>query len=276
MLLHKVLLLLLFPLALSSPAGAKPVSHDDQPIKPVSIGDHRTASLRRGHLVAWDAHASLLASVFGERLAWVFGDRLGERSYRNDDGQWQQEDGLVFASGGRVFTYSQTGALFAVSARTGRQMWSTPMRLPFYTTRNKYGTWRTPNIQTIDGNGNTLAVATHSVVAVYDARTGREHWRVILRDEFSGVMAVYVMPDVVLRSRYVEGAGMHEETEAYDELSGKRLWNADGVVDLGRSHKGQVDLEKSYLGEIADHPAWRHHQIVAERTGKVLKEYLTE
>lgn len=229
-----------------------------------------------GRLVARNTHTSVLASLFGDRPVWVFGDRMGERSYRNDDGQWQQEEGLVFANGGRVFTYSQIGTLFAVSATTGKRLWSSPMRLPLYTVRSRYGIWRTPNVQAMTGDGTTLAVAANKSIAVFDARTGHQRWRSARRDEFGGIMAVYVMPHVVLRTRYVEGAGMHEETDAFDKMSGRLLWSADGTVNSEKSHSGLIDLEESYLGESADHPNRWHHHRVAEKTGKVLKEYLTE
>lgn len=144
------------------------------------------------------------------------------------------------------------------------------------TTKNKYGTWRTPDIESMDGSGTTLAVATYRIVTVFDARTGHELWRVAFRNDNSGIMSVYVLPHLVLRSRFVEGAGMSEETDAYDSRSGKWLWNADGDVDLAHTAQGHVDLQQFYLGEVVDHPRWLHHQVIEERTGKVLKAYMTK
>ncbi len=261
------LLLLSYIIAGSSVSG-KPVSYYDPPGKPILAGDRRAVALRHGRLVAWDTRT-------GRRL-WAFGHGLGGGSYRDADGQWGLVTGLVFAADGRVFTHSHFGRLYAVSAQSGRMLWSEVSRQAVDVTKNKYGTWRNFNLVAMDGDANLLATAYFHGLTVYDAATGHELWRITLPPEDTGSMNVNLTPKLVLLERFTEGAGMHTVTDALDRRTGKLLWTGLGAFDPEKSCRGRIDLEQFYLGEVANHPTWLHHQVVAERTGKVLKEYLTK
>lgn len=72
--------------------------------------------------------------------------------------------GTVVGSGGRVFAYTATGDLIALSLASGKLEWTYPL---------KAGAWESPTVV----DGRVLAGANDGSVYAFDSKTGRVQWQ---------------------------------------------------------------------------------------------------
>jgi outer membrane protein assembly factor BamB len=125
--------------------------------------------------------------------------------------------------GERVYAYFGGVGLFAFDM-SGKQVWSKPME-PFKT-RSDWGSAASPIVY----KGRVLVVNDndeHSFMDAYDARTGRELWRVA-REEGSNWSTPFVWENTVRTEIVTSGS---RKLRSYD-LDGKLLWEMSGLSSL--------------------------------------------
>jgi outer membrane protein assembly factor BamB len=125
--------------------------------------------------------------------------------------------------GERVYAYFGSVGLFAFDMN-GKQVWSKPMEA--FKTRSDWGPAASPVVY----KGRVLIVNDndeHSFMAAYDAKTGRELWRVE-RDEGSNWSTPFVWENSVRTEIVTSGS---RKLRSYD-LDGKLLWEMSGLSSL--------------------------------------------
>lgn len=225
-------------------------------------------TLQHGHLTAVDTRT-------GRRL-WRFGHNLGSGPNRDDDGTWDREYGFILVADERVFTHSNTGTVYAVSARTGRLLWSAKTGLLIEFSKNKYGTWKNFSPIAMDTSQNTFAITDGAFLVVYNASNGHELWRMFRWEADMGFRTANIRPNIILVEYYTSGTSMRVFTRAYTRTTGKPLWTSTGYADIKKSTHGRITLAEQYDYEIMNYPTWVHYQIRDEQTGALIKEYMTK
>jgi quinohemoprotein ethanol dehydrogenase len=108
------------------------------------------------------------------RLRWKFDPRLWEYNPAAVAWHFSLNHGAAYADG-RLFVLAMDGRLFAVSAKTGLELWHVDTLAPG-DRRQMHGAPRVFNNRVIIGNGGADGGARGYVTA-YDSRTGRQVWR---------------------------------------------------------------------------------------------------
>jgi quinohemoprotein ethanol dehydrogenase len=113
------------------------------------------------------------------RLRWVFDPKSRELMVaggRRMTSNWGTSRGVAYWKG-RIFVGAVDGRLIAVSARTGKQLWSTQTLDPS-TPLSISGAPLIANDQVLIGNaGGDWGPPARGYVTAYDARTGQQRWR---------------------------------------------------------------------------------------------------
>jgi quinohemoprotein ethanol dehydrogenase len=113
------------------------------------------------------------------QIKWVFDPKSRElmvASGRRMTSNWGTSRGVAYWKG-RIFVGAVDGRLIALSAETGRQLWSTPTLEPS-TPLSISGAPLIANDEVLIGNaGGDWGPPTRGYVTAYDARTGKQRWR---------------------------------------------------------------------------------------------------
>jgi outer membrane protein assembly factor BamB len=150
----------------------------------------------------------------------------------------------VVTDGERVYAYFGNAGLFAFTME-GAPAWSVP--LPAVKTRNNWGTGASPVLH----NGRVYLVNDNdeqSFLAAYDARTGRQIWRVT-RAEGTNWATPFVWAHEGRTEIVTPGS---DRVRSYD-LDGKVLWELTGLSTISiptpfAAH-GLLYLSSGYIGD---------------------------
>ncbi len=156
----------------------------------------------------------------------------------------------VVTDGERVYAYFGNSGLFAFTM-DGAPAWSVP--LPAVKTRNNWGTGASPVLHA----GRVYIVNDNdeqSFLAAYDARTGRQVWRVV-RTEGTNWATPFVWAHAGRTEIVTPGS---DRVRSYD-LDGKVLWELAGLSTISiptpfAAH-GLLYLSSGYVGD-AGRPAF--------------------
>jgi hypothetical protein len=152
----------------------------------------------------------------------------------------------VVTDGERVYAYFGNLGLFAFDME-GRQVWSAPMRAS--KTRNNWGTGASPALH----GGRVYIVNDNdeqSFLAAFDARTGREVWRVA-RAEGTNWATPFVWEHAQRTEIVTSGS---DRVRSYG-TDGKILWELTGLSTISIptpfARHGLLYLNSGYLGDAA-------------------------
>jgi len=152
-------------------------------------------------------------------------------------------DGVMYAT-------ATHGIVYAVDARTGRQIWRYQRQQkvvnPFEANRS---------IRGVAIHGHRLFLGTLDAALVcLDARTGAVLWEIQVADTMKGHSLT--SPPLVLKDKIISGIsggeyGIRGFIDAYDPVTGKRLWRTYTVPDKGELHADTWGGESYKYGSSA-------------------------
>jgi len=163
---------------------------------------------------------------------------------------------VALAEEGRIFTLVTGGQLAAYDGSNGHRLWKYGSDLQPYLVYDKsmlYGFTKDGALFAVTANGekkwttkltataqdhinltsDTIYVTHHSTLFALDRETGKLRWKVTEPSKyyFQGGNIVVESTGIVLRDYLVEGTHTSGMLVAYDKLTGKRLWERDGIWD---------------------------------------------
>jgi PQQ-dependent dehydrogenase (methanol/ethanol family) len=153
---------------------------------------------------------------------------------------------------GVMYTSGQPGSVVALDARSGRQIWSftRPQRR-----KNPYEI--NPFSRGVAVLGNRIFVGTlDAALVALDARTGRQLWETDVADTMLGysiTSAPLVIKDKVIVGITGGEFGARGFVDAYDPVSGRRLWRFDAVPEPGQFGS---DTWKGDSWKLGGSPMW--------------------
>ena len=109
------------------------------------------------------------------KLLWEYDPKVADEIRGKRRTGWKHNRGISFYEG-KLFAATWDGRLFALDARTGKELW---MVRTFDIDRALYitGTPKAFNGKVLIGNGGTESGPTRGWVTAYDAETGEEAWK---------------------------------------------------------------------------------------------------
>lgn len=141
-------------------------------------------------------------------------------------------DGIMYTTGPVGAANAGTTQVFALDAKTGRQLWrfDRPQKV-----RNPYENNRTNRGVSILDNRLFVGTLDAALIAL-DARTGKQLWEVQLADTKQGYELT--APPLVVKDKIITGIsggefGIRGFLEAYDPATGKKLWHWNAIPGPG-------------------------------------------
>lgn len=183
----------------------------------------------------------------------TFGQAADWTQYRgaNHDGstpekistQWPQEGpkevwkaplgdsfGSFAVGGGKAFCFIQRSVdgkdrqvAIALDAKTGKELWATPLGEPVYDRQGGDGPRSTP---AIDGD-KVYLLGAHQILSCLEAATGKVAWQQDIQKEFGGVIISWEhagSPVIDGDLIFVNGGGKGQAFLAFNKNSGKVAW----------------------------------------------------
>lgn len=152
------------------------------------------------------------------------------------DGQIQATplvvDGIIYTTGPIGAGGSGATQVFAIDARTGKQIWAynRPQKV-----RNQYENNRVNRGVSILDNRVFVGTLDAALIAL-DAHTGKQLWEVQMADTMSGYELT--SPPLVVKDKIITGIsggefGIRGYIEAYDPATGKKLWHFNAIPGPG-------------------------------------------
>ncbi|MGA3237645.1 MAG: PQQ-dependent dehydrogenase, methanol/ethanol family [Bryobacteraceae bacterium] len=141
-------------------------------------------------------------------------------------------DGIMYTTGPLGPANAATTKVFALDAKTGRQLWrfDRPQKV-----RNQYENNRSNRGVAILDNRLFVGTLDAALIAI-DAHTGKQLWEVQLADAMAGYELT--APPLVVKDKIITGIsggefGIRGFIEAYDPATGKKLWHFNAIPGPG-------------------------------------------
>lgn len=143
------------------------------------------------------------------------------------------EDGVVFGAEG-------DGAIYAISASTGKRLWQSSVKIN--------------NPSTIQVVGETTYVLNHNETHGIHTKTGKKLWTHNEPDSHIGSDSIIESGNVVLRSYLIHGIfSSPSQLDAFDKKTGKELWKKFSQGAPIKIEGGLVySMQDIYNGEVPE------------------------
>ncbi|WP_310551673.1 PQQ-binding-like beta-propeller repeat protein [Paenibacillus glufosinatiresistens] len=198
----------------------------------VAAGDGNVFFLQKGQLLAVNAQTGKRLWKYGAGLQWPL-------QYRN----------------GKVYVSSKNGMIYAVDGSKGRRLWASSK----------------PAAKTgkllIDGD--KLFAAADGGIRAYRLQDGKSLWEATVKDGYLPAESMIAAEGLVLAEGSVSGAYTYGVLYAFDQATGRRLWEADNHALPAAVKDGTVISQRT--GNLLDMQVLTTLDWLDARTGKTEK-----